>query len=229
MSVVSVDQTGSVAEQPSRKIELPAAIRTKLQSVLRDNRRAEVRRSVALLASVGLLLILVLIATDLLVGLSWAPVRWGIWIAAFGIGAWAIRMSVVNARRQKERLLDAAWKIESAHPDMEERLTSTVQFLEGDPSQLQTSAQLLEALVDETSEGVSGIDADSVPKRSTWLPTLAAALLAGTLGLCIALWPQSVLTSLENLATPWSEYAVPTLSAKILPGDVAIAEGESLE
>ena len=62
MSAVSIDQTDSRAEKAVRKIELPAAIRMKLQSVSRDNRKAEVRRSVALLAAVGLLMILVLVA-----------------------------------------------------------------------------------------------------------------------------------------------------------------------
>ena len=55
-----------------------------------------------------------------------------------------------------------------------------------------------------------------------------AAALATALVFSVALWPQSVLTSLVNLATPWSDYLVPTLSANISPGDVTIAEGESV-
>ncbi|MCA9137908.1 MAG: hypothetical protein KDB00_14150, partial [Planctomycetales bacterium] len=208
-------------------IEIPTSIQEKLDTVVRQNWRAELVHRVSMAAAVGMLAIIGLIVADVLFGLRSAPIRWAIWVAGLGIIVAAIRYIVIKLPRRNEQLLGAAWKIESSHPAMEERLTSTVQFL-NDDSRHNMSPQLINALVDETSISVSSIDAHSIPTRSSQIPATVVAVLATALVFFAAIWPESVLASLKNLVTPWSPYAVPTLSANISPGDVTIAEGDSV-
>ena len=227
MSVVNVERTNHCASQQEHMIELPTSIREKLNTVVRQHWRAELMHRVSVVAVAGLLAIIGLIVADVLFGFRSAPMRWTIWVAGLGITCGAIRYCLVKPPHPNQQLLDAAWKIESSHPGMEERLTSTVQFLNEDSRQ-NSSYQLIEALVTETSQGVGHIDAEAIPNPSSQIPVALAAVLATAVVCSAALWPQTVLTSLSNLATPWSPYAVPTLSVNIAPGDVTIVEGESI-
>ena len=127
MSVSYVERASRRPTQ-DRTIELPTSIREKLHTVIRQNWRSEWVRRVALAAAIGLLAIIGLIVADILFSLRWTPLRWAIWLIGLGVTVGAVRYLGVRPRRRDEQLLDAAWKIESSHPAMEERLTSTVQF-----------------------------------------------------------------------------------------------------
>lgn len=227
MSVVSVERKSPRVGQHEHTVDLPTPIQEKLRAVVRQDRRAELVHRVSVVAAAGLLIILGLVVVDVLFGLRSAAIRWVIWGAGLGIAGGAIRYCLVKPPRCNQQLLDAAWKIESSHPAMEERLASTVQFLNED-SRRNTSPQLIDALVIETADGVGCIDAESIPTRSSGIPAMVAAVLATALVFSVTIWPQAVLTSLDNLATPWSPYAVPALAVYISPGDVTIVEGESI-
>ena len=227
MSVINVEPTNRHASQSGRTIELPTSIEEKLHTVLRQTWRAELVYRLAMASAAGLLAIIGLIVVDNLVSLRSTPIRWAIWGTVIVSTVAAVRYVVVQPRRRKEGLLDAAWKIETSHPNIEERLTSTVQFLRDNSSQ-HASPQLIDALVTETTESVLPIDAESIPNRSSQVLVIMATTLVMALVISVALWPQPVLTSIDNLATPWSPYIVPSLSVTLAPGDVAIAEGDSV-
>lgn len=227
MSVINVERTSPPVHQQDHKIDLPTPIQAKLHTVIRQNARAELTHRVAVAVAFGLLAIIGLIVADVLFELRSTPIRWAIWFSVLGGTVGAGCYFVFKPWRRNAKLIDAAWKIESYHPAMEERLTSSVQLLEEYSSQ-NSSPQLISALVTETSDGVGCVDAESIPTRSSRIPIAVATALATAFLLATALWPQSVLMSLGNLATPWSPYVAPTLSVTIVPGDVVIAEGESV-
>lgn len=227
MSILDVEYKRCDASRQDHMIDLPNSIHEKLKTVIRQSWRAELVERVSAAAAVAMLAIIGLVVADVLFGLRWTPMRWAIWGAGFGTTVGAIRYCLVKPRQHGEQLLDAAWKIESSHPSMEERLTSTVQFL-SDDSRQDLSPQLINALVTETTESVDRIDPEDIPSRSSRIPVTVAVVLATALVVSVVIWPNTVLTSLGNLATPWSSYSVPTLSAEIVPGDVTIAEGESI-
>ncbi|MEM8669180.1 MAG: hypothetical protein AAGG48_16780 [Planctomycetota bacterium] len=233
MSVLNVERPSRRVVERDQAIELPSPVQDTLNIVIRQNRRADAIHFVAVAIALGLLVLLGCIVADVLLSVRLKPIRWAIWVTAIGATSGAVWAFFVRTRRRlaplsETRLVDAAWKIEASHPAMEERLTSTVQFLRDDSNQ-HASPQLVGALFDETTQGVRRIDTESIPTRSTRLPITMAAVLAVALLFSVALWPQAVLTSLGNLATPWCAYRVPILPVKIDPGDVTIAEGESLK
>ena len=228
MSVVNVQHKSHEAHQRDLERELPVSIREKIHFVIRQDRRAVLVHRIALALGVGLLAIISLIVADVLCGIRSTQARWAIWLSGLSVMAGVIRYRLNKPSRDSELLIDAAWKIESSHPALEERLTSTVQFL-NDRSHLIDSPQLIQALVSETSSSVDRIDTEAVPTQSSRLSVTVATLLATALIASAAIWPQTVLTSLDNLATPWSPYVLPVLSADIVPGDVTIVEGESIE
>ncbi len=228
MSVVNSKQTNLCQPQSGRVVELPAPIQEKLAAVSYRDWQAELIRSVALVVGFLLLSLITLLVADALFVLRWPPLRWGIWLTALIGCVGLVKYLFIKSRRNDQPLVDAAWKIESSHPAMEERLTSTVQFFEDKSGYEHHSLQLIDALAAEANDGVQAVDTESIQSQSYQGPIAVAGVLSIGLAIAVAIWPQPVMTSFGNLAAPWSAYKFAKLPAKIVPGDVVVSAGEAV-
>ncbi len=229
MATANVEQTQATEPRESTATpRLPESIQAKLQTVLRQTRRAELIRGGAILVAIVCCTLLLLISLDLLFGIRSSAVRWTIWLAglaAIGLSTWHF---VVRPWRRVEQLLSAAWKIESAHPEMEEKLTSTVQFLAENSNSPTGSRELIAALASRTADDVETVDPGKLPEKNS-LPYMAAASVLGLiLVLAVVFWPNGVIAALRNMGAPWSTPAGPQLAMQVTPGDITIVDGEDV-
>ena len=221
----------SIASLPPQA-EVPRPITDKLSNVIRRQQcRAAVFRWSGWCALV-VFAFLCMVGCDLYYEFDSLASRLGGWlisivaVAVFG-GAW---------QRLSERpmnWLDAAWRIESVNPQLDERLSSTIELIgerNQNPQQanIRYSNQLLLALSQEATRASSELNPETIPMRSNWLIVSSASTVV-TLFLCLTIInPSGVGCSLRNWLLPWAEPIFPQLSIELLPDETTILQGETL-
>ncbi|HMP79052.1 MAG TPA: hypothetical protein PKD54_06335, partial [Pirellulaceae bacterium] len=223
----------------SQVTAIPQSIRERLQEVVQRHQWHEKAFRLAGLITLAVALSLVMVAVDLVLEIESATWRWIGWLMAISIAIVVGRWWQRSLRRSLS-YVEAAWHVEAIRPDMEERLSSTVEFL-GQPTSTDCdegtehvsahdySSALISALSAEASQRVATVKSEDVPVRVIW-PVVWA--LAGT---CIALLaltiasPAGVFCSLRNWMMPWAEPMFPALKADLSPGDITVVEGARVE
>ncbi|MBL8892811.1 MAG: hypothetical protein JNL67_22735 [Planctomycetaceae bacterium] len=129
--------------------------------------------------------------------------------------------------------LEAAWRVESMNPQLDERLSSTIELL-GEQNQHpqqskgRYSTQLLSALSQEATRASATINPEDIPVRSNTLIVSTAVALV-TLFLCVTVInPRGVGCSLRNWLLPWADPIFPQLTIELSPGEVTLVQGEPL-
>ncbi|MBX3416137.1 MAG: hypothetical protein KF851_00925 [Pirellulaceae bacterium] len=229
-------------ENISAPIQIPQTISEKLNHVAARHQSNErvFRWGGWLALAVSSLLMMVII--DLAWELDTATQRFSGWLIAIGS---LLTLGCCWERFIERPLtwLEAAWRVESVRPEIEERLSSTIEFLTDQPhltgsnsncenSNIPTasySPQLLAALSQEASRATANVDSQDVPVRASW-PIVTTVATAITLFLLITIInPIGVCYSLRNWMMPWATPIFPALQIDLLPGDTTVVEGESLD
>lgn len=197
--------------------------------------RARVRRILALhglswVISLVLPVIVALGFLDWLVHLD-AAVRFAALIALIGFALWLIGRAIIRPLIVRFGDLDIAMRIEERWPGLNDRLTSTVQFLRlsGDDDRLGSPA-LRAATIRQTLEETEAIDFREVIERKPLVQALGAASTALVVSLAILMAaPVSSSIALRRLFQPfgstrWPQQTHLTLLDKETPRVVARGE-----
>jgi hypothetical protein len=217
--------------------------------------RGQVRRLLALYGSSwvvagALLAILVAGLADWLFRLG-PEVRLGLLLAVIGLTGWLVARFVVAPLVVRFRDLDIALRIERRWPGLQDRLATTVQYLEigqsadGDREDLRGSRQLREETVRRTLAEVEGIDFREVVDARPARRSVATAAVPLALGLALLVAaPGMCRLALERLFVPFGPAQWPKQThlaileperdgQKVARGEpfrleVGVAEGEAL-
>lgn len=198
--------------------------------------------------TMSVIAILLMVSVDLVFEFDTATSRLFGWVVAIVSFVLVARLWQRSIQRPLN-LVEAACKVEAVRPDMEERLTSTVELMGHSkrtptmptPSAMSIPAaivdcsyngyspQLIAALGREATDQIASVDCDDVPVRASW-PLHVAVGCSLTIFLCLAMAnPEAVACSLRNWMMPWATPIFPLLQADIQPGDTTIVEGENLD
>ncbi len=125
---------------------------------------------------------------------------------------------------------DVALNVEQNHPELEDRLVSTVQFGSRETED-PIEQHMLHRLVNDTTERIKGIDFKATIDQSRTRKFAAiATLVIACCCLIAVLFPIETKTSLKRIFIPW-EKTDPILTTKIevSPGNARILTGKSLQ
>ncbi|HEX4793234.1 MAG TPA: hypothetical protein VH370_05550 [Humisphaera sp.] len=223
--------TTAFAESPSR-LALPAVLRAPLDQIVRRRRKVAFGMTALSTVSVALLILLVSAA---LIGFMLPPFWLRLPIAVlFWVGV--IYMAARFARPLFERwtLARAARHVERLFPQLQERLSSAVELTCDEPNTIfRGSPDLLDHLVQQASEHVGVIQPRVIiPTKPIWHRLWLV---------CFALFGWVVLTTNSFTAAPmlrgayatflpWKTHFPASIAMlAVMPGDITIGQGDSLE
>ena len=156
-------------------------------------------------------------------------VRWPLaslaWIAVLAAAGYFLRPAL-----RRRSLADAAFLVEGRHPTIQERLSSAVE-LAGEEQTFAGSPVLVRHLVRQAEADAAAV------KPETVVPADAVRKWAYVLVPLLALWllvailaPLPLLGGLFRVFMPWRDKLPAMLTrVAVTPGDVTVAEGDSLE
>ena len=158
-------------------------------------------------AIIGIALVAVACLADYFFRFQDHGLRWILSLATLGGLGWTAFRFLTPAWRQRRGPIAVAQRIERQFPQLGERLTSAVAFLQqSEDDALAGSAALRKAVVSEAESLSADLDFQQAidprgPKRLAGLAILAAALV----GLLAAFDPQGAALAGARLAAPWSD------------------------
>ncbi|MFN9824263.1 MAG: hypothetical protein ACK58J_08920, partial [Planctomyces sp.] len=183
-------------------------------------------RGICLSGGIALFVLLALTVVDAIVQPQSAIARFLLCLAGLTLTAEAIRRSLWKPLHEHCSRLQLAWSLEQLHPQIEERLTSTLQLSARSET---TSAAFVEAIATEAQSGMAACSAESLAGRSVRNAMLSAAICFAAFAIALLVNPQRLLPSVANVLCPWHARVLPRLAARVQPGDAEIAEGQDLE
>jgi len=218
----------SVESTPPRSLFTRASVRVtaELDSLFRQLRRLLWIRGICLSGGIALFVLLALTVVDAIVQPQSAIARFLLCLAGLTLTAEAIRRSLWKPLHEHCSRLQLAWSLEQLHPQIEERLTSTLQLSARSET---TSAAFVEAIATEAQSGMAACSAESLAGRSVRNAMLSAAICFAAFAIALLVNPQRLLPSVANVLCPWHARVLPRLAARVQPGDAEIAEGQDLE
>ncbi|MFN5053860.1 MAG: hypothetical protein ACK5L2_19600 [Planctomyces sp.] len=218
----------SVESTPPRSLFTRASVRVtaELDSLFRQLRRLLWIRGICLSGGIALFVLLALTVVDARVQPQSAIARFLLCLAGLTLTAEAIRRSLWKPLHEHCSRLQLAWSLEQLHPQIEERLTSTLQLSARSET---TSAAFVEAIATEAQSGMAACSAESLAGRSVRNAMLSAAICFAAFAIALLVNPQRLLPSVANVLCPWHARVLPRLAARVQPGDAEIAEGQDLE
>ncbi len=211
---------------------LPATIEATLRNLIRRARAAIIVRGVLLTLATAIIGML----ASMGIAVSWLPSEpwqhYGLTFLWVGVAALAAFVWLVRPLAKSFSLAGIARVIEQRHPELQERLSSTVELLSsGDSPEIRGSQTLIDALA---AEAVG--DARAVrPKREITFRRVRPPLyvLGGAVVVILVLlllYPMPVGRLLAKTVAPYLN--LPNIYAdnlRITPGDCVLAEGMRLE
>lgn len=216
---------------------LPEPILIKLRALLARIRRVMLLRGLLAVAAVALGTLLALMAIDALVVMTHVLPRVLLLLTGVSVVAASWVWFVVRPRRRKISLAALARVIEIQHPELEERISSTVE-LRGDsgaggggPIELpRGSEELIAALAEEATLDAGRIEPRKEVSHRSIKPYLtAAAVLAGVFVLVFLLWPRHAALALTRVVAPMLNRGnLPAIELRVEPGDHVMALGDGL-
>lgn len=208
---------------------LAGPVAFKLQNMIKRVRAIIIRRAILATLAAMLGCMLVVMAVELAVPRMSELLRWLLTLSIPVSGVAAAWRYGVRPLRRPITIERMARVIETRHPELHERLSSTVE-LSARGREGQVSRQLLEALArDSAVEAVKIIPQTefSVALVKRWL--IAPSVCLAVLALAAALWPRSTFRLFVRTVAPSAQMG--NLYAgrmTIKPGDVRIAIGDPL-
>jgi hypothetical protein len=197
-----------------------------LDSLVQQLRRQLWLRGICLSIGTAMVILLVLIVVDAIVQPQSATARFFLWLCGFVLCAETIRRSLWRPLRETCSRLNLAWSLEQRYPQIEERLTSTLQLAAKHEAK---SSAFVEAVATQAQSGMASCSEDSLAGRSLRKAIIMATMCVAALLLGLLLAPERLIPSLANVLRPWHDRVLPRLTARILPGNAEIAEGADLE
>ncbi|MFP4057907.1 MAG: hypothetical protein ACLF0G_13655, partial [Candidatus Brocadiia bacterium] len=222
MNAAALDPAGAV----------PKAIVRTLKRLIRRVRLLIVLRGACAVAATAVSMLLVVMAVDATVTLFSLTTRWVLTLTAYGATLAAAFWFLARPLAHSYTLAGIARAIETRHPELQERISSSVELLTSqDAPEIRGSDQLIEALVEQATDNVRGIQ----PRREVTLKAakpylVAAAVVAAVLGGLFAVWPDQAAFLFTRATAPFIN--LPNLHARDLrvsPGDCVVAEGDRLQ
>jgi hypothetical protein len=116
--------------------------------------------------------------------------------------------------------------LEQRHPQIEERLTSTLQLA---ALLDKKSSAFVEAIATQAHSGMASCSEESLAGQSVRKAIVIAAICTGIFALGLLLAPERLIPSLANVLRPWHDRLLPRLTAQVIPGHAEIAEGADIE
>ncbi len=152
-------------------------------------------------------------------------IRQANWLLAGVFVAALLVWRIVRGRRAAINRLDTAVEIETAFPDLGQRVCTTLEYAEPTPSTMPAWPSLVRALTTDTEERTEPLDfAQVVPWRRLRLPTWTAALLAAIVVLAIAIWPSARIAAMRLFLVP-----VHYTQLAVEPGDQSVKFGHDVK
>ena len=218
----------TIESKPRRHLSARPTVRVteELDSLVQQLRRQLWLRGICLSIGTVMVLLLVLVVLDAIVQPQSAIARFLLWIAGFTILAETIRRSLSRPLREHCSRLNLAWSLEQRHPQIEERLTSTVQLTAQHDAK---SSAFVEAIATQAQSGMASCSEESLAGRSLRNAITVAVICVVVFVLGLLLAPERLIPSLANVLRPWHDRVLPRLTARVLPGHAEIAEGLDLE
>ena len=152
-------------------------------------------------------------------------IRQASWVlAALFVAALAV-WRIVHSRRAAINRIDTAAEIETAFPDLGQRVCTTLEYAEPRPSTMPAWPSLVQALTTDTEERTEPLDfTQVVPWRRLRLPALAAAVLTAGFIVAIAVWPAARIAAMRLFLIP-----VHYTQLEVEPGNQSVKFGHDVE
>jgi len=137
---------------------------------------------------------------------------------------------IIKPLRKKRTERDVALQIEHQHPELEDRLVSSLQFGEQEETD-PIASHLIDRLVADTAERTKDIDFNATVDRRPMVKRWG--IVFATIAFCCLLaiaFPGPMSKSLGRIFNPW-EKAPPVLSTelRVAPGDAKVLSGQNQE
>ncbi|MCK4284327.1 MAG: DUF4175 family protein, partial [Candidatus Brocadiae bacterium] len=215
-------------ETPRR---LPRTIVRTLRLLILRARLAIAVRGIGTVVALAIGSLLVVMAIDACVVVFASPVRYALTLLALSATVVGMLLLLIRPLARSLTLDGIARAIELHHPELQERISSSVELLSSkDAPELRGSDALIAALVNEAQDDVRTIrPGREITLRRARPPLLLAVLLAALLTELLLLWP--VKTSRLLLRAVGPHLNLPNISAEdltITPGDTVITRGQIL-
>jgi hypothetical protein len=207
---------------------LPASLERKLNGLAQHLRRQRLLRGLGLLG----LTLAPLAGLALLADVFWQLPSWlrwaalALWLMVGLFTAWRALLGPLLRRLDRAAL---AAVIEQRHPELGERLSTTVE-LAGTDELGHGSPQLIALLAQDTAQRASGIDfIQAVPPRAGRQVVIVALVVAMVVLSPALRWPREYAVHAQRFLTPWRNIELPApYQLAVTPGDHFAALGRPL-
>ncbi|HEV7283002.1 MAG TPA: hypothetical protein VGN57_22540 [Pirellulaceae bacterium] len=210
---------------------VPRPIVEKLRAVIRRARMVALLRGLIAVALVALVALLVGMAFDATITIFSYWGRAALSFTLLGATLIAAVVFLILPLRRTYSLAGIARIIEERHPELEERLSSSVELLSSrDAWELRGS----EVLIAELAKQAVGQVGEVSPQKEFSLTVVArfAALLGAALlifAVVFAIWPSTAALLVTRVVAPFANVGnVQAEDMQVKPGDIVIARGDSL-
>lgn len=206
---------------------LPPEVTAQLKRMIRRVRLILLARGLLAVLAVALGAVLAIMAIDAAVVLIHPAARWAFSLAGLTLAAATAWTLLVRPLARPLTITRMARVLETRHPDMQERISSSIELAaQGGEAAARASAELIALLTQDAKADLAGVHPRQEFTVRTVKPCLtAAATVVAVLCLLLAVWPkQGWLLFLRALA-PYREFD--TLQASVLevkPGDLMVLE-----
>ena len=215
-----------------RDARIPAAIQDRLVEALRRFRRVVLVKALTVTVAVFLAAMLSAIALDRLFIMSFA-LRAILSLTAAALTLLAAYVWGVRSWMRRPGSVDLAATVEAEHPELQERVSSTIEFAtQTERPEYRGSEEMVQAVSEQAIASSVSVDFAEVisAERARKSAVAAAFLVIVTAGLAMIWWGDfKVLFS--RFAMPWANIA--RVSATHIevgePGDKVVARGESVQ
>jgi len=211
------------------KNQLPTQITERLEAILRRVRRIQFFRGILGILTLILSAILIIIAADYFFAPLSTAVRWVLFIGLIAVVVTSFWKLLLKPLNRKIELLQVARWLEVRHPEMQERISTTLEL--AGKSGTGVSTVLIEELINEAELDAKSLDPEievQSKKARVWL--VPALGIAATFMLLFALWPDQFGRLLTRAVAPFSELGnAGAVAFDIAPGNLEVLEDDSLE
>lgn len=215
----------------SLRRRLPKPIWQRLWAMFRRARRMALLKGFFVVLTTALLCLLGIMAVDAMVTIFSQLLRLALSLGALGIVLGAAWWWMVRPALRRMDLTSVARLVEERHPELEETVSSAVEFLSSEePEEIRGSEELIGEVVKSAVRDVGTIsprrEFDARASRPWVLTSLSIAFLLVLLGV---LWPKPTLRLLVRAVAPFQEVGnayADTL--QVTPGDTRVAAGSDL-
>jgi len=210
---------------------IPTAITAKLMELLKRFKHIVLLKGLALTMAVFLGAMLVAISLDRMFVIPTA-LRLVLSVSALAVTAVTAYVHWLRPYHRRPGDVALAATVEVEHPELQERVSSTIEFLTKDERpEYRGSEELIHAVAEQAVVSVRQVNfADVVSPERARRSSMAAAFLVLVTACIAVLWWTDFKTLLERFAMPWANIARVS-STRITvhePGDKVVAKGESV-